>query len=68
MVNVTRQNLTDLQARVVGFGAVKSIAFKGVTPNGADIYDVAFEKHDMQWRIVLGADGKTESIGLTILP
>jgi CubicO group peptidase (beta-lactamase class C family) len=68
LVNVTRQNLTDLQARVVDFGAVKSIAFKGVTPNGADIYDVAFEKHDMQWRIVLGADGKTESIGLTILP
>jgi hypothetical protein len=66
MVFVTRQQLSDLHGMVTSFGAVKSITFKGVGPAGADIYDVAFENQATEWRIIVGTDGKSENIGLTV--
>jgi CubicO group peptidase (beta-lactamase class C family) len=68
LANVTRQQLSDLQNLIFGLGAVKSVTFKGVGPAGADMYDVAFEKGATQWRIIVGTDGKSESIGLQVLP
>jgi hypothetical protein len=34
------------------------VAFKGVGPRGADIYQVKFENGAMEWRIILDTDGK----------
>jgi CubicO group peptidase (beta-lactamase class C family) len=65
---ITKLQLSDLQGAVKEFGAVKSVTFKGVGPGGADIYDVAFENHATEWRILLGADGKSEAIGFSAAP
>jgi hypothetical protein len=40
------------------------VIFKGVGPGGADIYQVNFENKSVDYRIWLGADGKTESANL----
>ena len=42
------------------FGAVQSIAFKGVGPVGADIYLVKADKGSWEYRIWLSPDGKVE--------
>jgi CubicO group peptidase (beta-lactamase class C family) len=68
MAFITKLQLSDLHGMVNGFGALKSVTFTGVGPGGADIYDVVFDNHATQWRILLGADGKTEAIGLTVPP
>jgi CubicO group peptidase (beta-lactamase class C family) len=65
---ITKLQLSELHGAVNTFGALKSVTFKGVGPGGADIYDVVFENHATQWRILLGADGKAEAIGVTASP
>jgi hypothetical protein len=62
--NVTRQQLTGLQANIVKLGALQTLTFKGVGPAGADIYELKFENGSMEFRIGLGADGKTLSAGM----
>jgi len=54
------KQLPQLQSEVAGFGAVQSIAFKGVGPGGADIYLVKAEKGSWEYRIWLSQDGKVE--------
>lgn len=68
LANVTRQRLSSLHNLIANLGAVKSITFKGVGPSGADLYDVTFEKGSAQWRVIVGADGKSEFIGFQMLP
>lgn len=59
---VTKQTIT-------GLGALKSLTFKNVGPGGADIYIVAFERGQVEWRISpLTADGKISAMGFRILP
>jgi len=65
---IIKLQLSELHGAVNTFGALKSVTFKGVGPGGADIYDVVFENHATQWRILLGADGKSEAIGVTASP
>jgi len=68
MAFITKLQLSDLRGAVNGFGALKSVTFKGVGPAGADIYDVMFDKHATEWRILLSADGKTEALGFNASP
>jgi cyanophycinase len=62
LADATRQQLTQLQAQIVKLGAVQSVSFLGVERNGADVYDVTFEHGSTEWRIIMGADGKVDSI------
>jgi hypothetical protein len=64
LAEVTRRQLPRLKGTLAGFGALKSIAFKGVGPRGADIYEVRFEDRNSEWRILLGSDGKVELLSL----
>jgi CubicO group peptidase (beta-lactamase class C family) len=64
LAEVIRQQLPRLQSMVVAMGALQSVIFKGVGPGGADIYQVNFEKGSIDYRIWLGAQGKTESANL----
>jgi CubicO group peptidase (beta-lactamase class C family) len=58
--DVTRQQLPQLKAALGQWGAVQSVTFKGVDPQGgADIYSVKFANASTEWRIVLTPDGKT---------
>jgi hypothetical protein len=43
LAEATRAQLPGLKTMFANFGAVKSVTFKGVTQNGADIYTVDFE-------------------------
>lgn len=61
LASATRQQLPELQAMIIGLGALQSVTFKGVGPGGADIYQLKFEKGSLDFRIWLGPDGKTEN-------
>jgi CubicO group peptidase (beta-lactamase class C family) len=59
----TRQQLPQIQGLLGRFGALQSLSFKGVAPNGADIYQLKFENGSLEYKILLGADGKVEGAG-----
>jgi hypothetical protein len=61
---VTRQQVPQLKAMIAQFGAVKSVAFKGVGPGGADIYEVNFENGSTEWRLLMQSDEKIASVRL----
>jgi hypothetical protein len=62
LANVVRQQLSQQQTRLAELGTVQSVAFKGVGPAGADIYLVKFANGSVEYRIVLGSDGKIETL------
>jgi CubicO group peptidase (beta-lactamase class C family) len=62
--NLTRRQLPQLKGLLNGFGALQSVTFKGVGPEGWDIYETVFEKSKMEFRIALTPDGKTAGISL----
>ncbi len=64
IANLTRQQLPQLKATVTQLGTVQTVAFKGVGPAGADIYEVKFEHGSMEWRIGMDTDGKVAQVGL----
>ena len=64
LADATRQQLPQLQSMLNGMGALQSVIFKGVGPGGADIYQVNFEMGSIDYRIWLGADGKTKSANM----
>jgi hypothetical protein len=49
---------------VTDFGAIKTVAFKDVTPGGLDVYEVAFENGAAEFRIMVDSGGTIETIGL----
>ena len=61
---VTRQQLPQLQSSITRLGAIQTISFKGVGPAGADIYEVKFENGSLEYRVMLGPDGKAETAGI----
>jgi D-alanyl-D-alanine-carboxypeptidase/D-alanyl-D-alanine-endopeptidase len=63
MADVTRHQLPQLKSLINELGAVESVTFKSVSPEGADIYDVKFEHGSTEWRISLEPDGKIGGIG-----
>ncbi|HTX39758.1 MAG TPA: serine hydrolase [Bryobacteraceae bacterium] len=63
---VTRQQLPQLKETIAQLGKVQSVTFKGVGAGGADIYEVVFEHGKLEWRIMLGPDGKT--LGMVLRP
>jgi cyanophycinase len=62
LANATRQQLPGLKTMFANFGAVKSVTFTGVAPNGADRYKVEFEHGSTEWRITMAPDGKIDSL------
>ena len=62
LADVTRRQLPQLRENVGKFGTVQSMAFKGVGPGGADIFEVKCEHGTAEWRISLGPDGKIEGL------
>ena len=56
----TRQQLPQIQPMISQLGALQSLTFTGVGPGGADIYSAKFENGSLEYRIMLGPDGKVE--------
>jgi CubicO group peptidase (beta-lactamase class C family) len=56
----TRRQVEQLQKLVLQLGAVKSVTFLQVRPDGTDVYRVACERGAAEWGILLSADAKTD--------
>ena len=54
----TREQSGLIKGDVERAGALKRVAFKGVSPEGWDVYDVEFENIAMEWSFVIGDDDK----------
>lgn len=67
LADVTRQQLPQLKTIFGNLGAIKSVTFKRVEKNGADVYDIDFEHGSTEWQIVMTPDGIVESVGFRML-
>jgi CubicO group peptidase (beta-lactamase class C family) len=63
LAEATRQQLPQLKTIMEQLGALETVAFKGVGPGGADIYEVKFEHGSTEWRIIMDTNGKIASVG-----
>jgi hypothetical protein len=57
-----RRQASELHTMFNALGVVESIFFRGVGPGGYDIYGVKFSNGFAEFRLLLGADGKTEDV------
>jgi hypothetical protein len=62
----TRQNLQQLQKTVAELGAIQSVVFKRVNPDGTDVYRVACEHGTVDWGVLLSTDGKIDEANFSI--
>lgn len=63
LANVTRQQLPQLKSIFADLGAIKSVTFKRVEKNGADVYDIEFEHGSTEWQISIAPDGTIDRLG-----
>jgi beta-lactamase regulating signal transducer with metallopeptidase domain len=65
----TREQWLVIQQLISSLGPLKSVTFRSVSPGGADVYDVAFERGRTQWHISpLSPDGKISGLFCHRLP
>jgi hypothetical protein len=57
LADMLREDLPDLQDDLEPLGAFKSMAFKGVSKGGSDIYQVKFEDGQKEFRLGIASDG-----------
>jgi beta-lactamase regulating signal transducer with metallopeptidase domain len=66
---VARREESDTLALFRAQGAFKTLGFKGVAGNGADVYELTFDRGQLEWRVMpLTVDGKVETEGVRQLP
>jgi hypothetical protein len=58
LANATRQQGAAIKERLNSLGALKSVVFKEVGPQGGDNFDVTYEKGALRFIIMLDANGK----------
>lgn len=68
MQAVTRQQLPRLQELMRSMGALQSVTFSGVDPQGGDVFDVTFASGALIFTIALDEAGKTVMAGLRPAP
>jgi hypothetical protein len=64
----TRNQLEGLKRLFSELGAIESVKFVEVGPQGADNYEVQYANGKALWTILLGPDGKTVMAGVRRLP
>jgi CubicO group peptidase (beta-lactamase class C family) len=63
LAGATRQQLPQLKTILANLGAIKSVMFKRVEKNGADVYDIEFEHGTTEWQVFIAQDGTVDSLG-----
>lgn len=63
LADVTRQQLPQLKTILANLGAIKSVTFKRVDKNGANVYDIEFEHGSTECQILMAPDGTIDSVG-----
>jgi beta-lactamase regulating signal transducer with metallopeptidase domain len=66
LADVLKKQLPSMQPQIASLGALKTVTFRNVTGQGADLYLATYEKGSMAWRVVLGPDGKV--VGAMVTP
>jgi CubicO group peptidase (beta-lactamase class C family) len=61
LARLTRDELPGLIKAIASSGALQTLSFKSVSPQGADVYEVTFEHGVRQFRIVVESDGRIHS-------
>lgn len=61
LARLTREQLPGLRKAIAESGPLQTLSFRGVSPGGADIYDVKFERRTREFRIVVESDGRIHS-------
>lgn len=56
LAQAIRDQIPVIGREFAKLGAMKAVAFKGVAPDGFDVYDVNFENGDQNWRIYMPDD------------
>lgn len=64
MQEVTRAQLPGLQRMFQSLGAIETVTFVEVGPQGGDVFDVKFANGALRWNIALTPDGKTAGAGI----
>ena len=64
MQQVTRAQLAGLQQMFQSLGAIESVTFVEVGPQGGDAFDVKFANGALRWNIALTPEGKTAGAGI----
>ena len=57
-----REQAAVIKADLENMGSLKDMVFKGVSPQGWDVYEVSFDKGNLEWSFILAADGKFSGI------
>ena len=66
LADLLKKQMPSLQLQLASLGALKSVAFRNVTGQGADLYLATYENGSMAWRVALGPDGKI--VGAMVTP
>jgi hypothetical protein len=66
MAQFTRQSLAGLQSFVASQGELKTLTFRKVTDEGADEFDVDFEK--AAFRVIIALDEQGKVAGMNFFP
>jgi YVTN family beta-propeller protein len=62
------KNSAQVQQRLQEWGAIQSVTFSAVGPNGGDNFIVVFEKQRTRWAIAMAPDGRIQNMGFGPLP
>lgn len=68
LAEATRHQLPNLQPYLAQLGAVQSVKFLGVSPQGEDVYTVRQENGASHWRITLDSKGTISMAMVTLGP
>jgi CubicO group peptidase (beta-lactamase class C family) len=66
MASITKQQLSNLNATLRALPAISTLTFKSIAPNGADVFQMANGDKLTEWRILLTAEGKVETVAVVI--
>lgn len=62
LADAAREQREVIAADLSAMGDLCDVAFKGISRDGWDVYDVAFAKGRMEWSFVLAPDGKISGL------
>ena len=65
---LVREQLPIIVPELERLGEVEKIAFKGVGPDGFDVYDVCFENGNLEWGLCQASDGILSGLYLRQTP
>lgn len=68
MAEATRSQLPVMQQRFSALGAIESVTFVEVAPNGLDVYEVHYANGGLRWLIALDDEGRTTMAAIQPMP